>query len=552
MAAHNKRHPLISDLLEQVRQNKLSRRGFLRYASLLGMTVAGASAMVGLPFPKPLTAAEEIKKGGILKIASPVQKVTHPAQFSWVAPSNQLRQVAEYLTYTDGNNITHPYLLKDWRVSDDLKTWTLNLREKVLFNNGDELTADDVVFSMNQWLDKSVGSSLLGMIGDYLSQTNIEKISKYQVKLHLNRPEIAVPEQLFHYPALILNHNTFEGDFIKQPHGTGPYALEEYREGERCVLKRRNDYWQEGLPYLEGMTFMDMGSEMAPQIAAIKSGEIDVIDMSDAGGIDVYLALKDDPNIRILPSATGQARVLRMRADKKPWSDNRVRTALKLCQHREKILALAYHDQGLMGSDTHVSPIHPEYCKKDIPPYDPQKAKQLLTEAGYPNGMNVDLAVGADWSDAVRYAEILKQDALPAGFNINIKMMPTSQYWEKWTEVDLGITPWTHRPLGTMVLNLAYMADDEGKPVPWNETHWVDEKFSALLKKANGTLDIDKRRKIFCQLEDIQMQRGAIGIAYWRNVWMITRKRVQNAKPHPTLYMLFNDVWVDGESGVRG
>jgi peptide/nickel transport system substrate-binding protein len=144
----------------------------------------------------------------------------------------------------------------------------------------------------------------------------------------------------------------------------------------------------------------------------------------------------------------------------------------------------------------------------------------------------------------VRYAEVLKQDAAPAGLKINIKTMPTSQYWEKWTEVDLGITPWTHRPLGTMVLNLAYIADDEGKPVPWNETRWVDDEFSRLLEKANGTLDVDERRKIFCDLEEIQLTRGSIGIAWWRNVWMVTRNRVQDAEPHPTLYMLFNEVWL--------
>ena len=353
-----------------------------------------------------------------------------------------------------------------------------------------------------------------------------------------------MPEHLFHYPAIVLNHRTFEGDFIKRPHGTGPYTLELYREGERCIVKRRNDYWQTGMPYLDGMEFIDMGAEMSPQIAAIKTGELDMIDLGDAGGTDIYNALKSDPNVQILPSTTGQTRVLRMRADMKPWSDNRVRMALKLCQHREKILALAYFGQGLQGHDTHVAPKHPEYCKKTIPGYDPRRARQLLTEAGYPNGLDVDLAVGADWADVVRYAEILKQDAAAAGFRINIKIMPTSQYWEKWTEVDLGITPWTHRPLGTMVLNLAYTADDAGKPVPWNETRWVDAEFSTLLKQANGTLDVDERRKIFCKLEDIQMQRGSIGIAYWRNVWMVTRKHVMGVHGHPTLYMLFNKVWL--------
>lgn len=541
-------HPYIPELIDQYENGKLTRREFLRCAALLGLSVGAASSLIGLTLPKSLSAAR-VQRGGMLRVSAAVQKVTHPAQFSWINPANQLRQVAEYLTLTDNNNITHPYLLRNWAASEDLKTWTLNLRQAIKFNNGDEFTSDDVVFTMNQWLNKDVGSSLLGMVGSYLSPTGIEKTDKYQVKLHLNKPEIAVPEHLFHYPALVLNHRTFEGDFVKRPHGTGPYMLELYREGERCVVKRRNDYWQKGddgkpLPYMDAMEFIDMGTEMAPQIAAIKAGEIDMIDLSDAGGTDVYQALKDDPNINVMPSTTGQTRLLRMRVDLKPWSDNRVRMALKLCQHREKILALAYFGQGIQGQDFHVYPKHPEYCQKPIPKYDPQRAKQLLKEAGYPRGLDVNLAVGSGWTDIVRYAEVLKQDAAPAGIRVNIQTMPTTQYWEKWTEVDLGITPWTHRPLGTMVLNLAYIADDEGKPVPWNETRWVDREFSQLLEKANGTLNVDERRKIFCKLEEIQMTRGSIGIAWWRNVWMVTRKPVQDAESHPTLYMLFNKVWL--------
>ena len=543
-------HPAIFELRDDFEKGKLTRREFLRYATLLGMSAAAASQVAGLAWPSKVF-AYRIRRGGKLRVSGAVQKVTHPAQFSWVVPSNELRQVAEYLTYTDGNNVTHPYLLKNWQVSDDLKTWTLNLRTGIKFNNGDEFTSDDVIFTLNQWLNKDVGSSLLGMVGSYLSPTGIEKTDKYQVKLHLNKPEIAVPEHFFHYPALVLNHRTFEGDFIKRPHGTGPYALELYREGERCMVKRRSDYWQKGddgkpLPYLDSMEFIDMGREMAPQIAAIKAGEIDMIDLSDTGGLEAYQALKDDANINILPSTTGQTRLLRMRVDMKPWSDNRARMALKLCQHREKILALAGIGQGMQGQDCHVSPIHPEYCQKPIPKYDPQRAKQLLQEAGYPRGLDVNLSVGSGWPDVVRYAEVLKQDAAPAGLRIKIQTMPISQYWEKWTEVDLGITPWTHRPLGTMVLNLAYIADDEGKPVAWNETRWVDKEFSRLLERANGTLDVDERRKIFCKLEQIQMDRGSIGIAWWRNVWMVIRKKVQDAKGHPTLYMLFNKVWLKG------
>ena len=548
MSENGKIHPAVFELKEDLDKGKLSRREFLRYAALLGVSAAAASQMAGLIVPRRAFGAR-IKRGGTLRVSGAVQKVTHPAQFSWTEPSNQLRQVAEYMTYTDGSNITHPYLLKNWDVSDDLKTWTLNLRRGIKFNNGDEFTANDVVFTLNQWLNKDVGSSLLGMMGSYLSPAGIEKVNQYQVKLHLKVPEIAVPEHLFHYPALVLNHKTFEGDFIKRPHGTGPYTLEVYREGERCVVKRRNDYWQKGsdgkpLPYMDSMEFIDMGTEMAPQIAALKAGEIDLIDLSRATGVDVYQALKKDSNIRIEPVPTARAQVLRMRVDMKPWSDNRVRTALKLCQHREKILALAFFGQGLLGQDIHVYPKHPEYCNKPIPKYDPQRARSLLQEAGYANGLDVTLAIPSSSSDIVRYAEVLKQDAAPAGFRITIQTMPDSQYWEKWTEVDLGITSWTHRPLGTMVLNLGYIADEKGNPAPWNETRWVDEEFSTLLKQANGTLDVEKRRKIFCRLEEIQMTRGSIGISYWRHSWFILQKRVQGVQTHPTLYMLFNEVWL--------
>lgn len=544
MGEKEKIHPWIDEIRQYLDQGRLSRREFVRYAALLGISVGAASQIAGLTRPRRAAAATA-KYGGSLRVSAAVQKITHPAQLSSIAPSNQLRQVAEYLTYTDRENITHPYLLKNWKASDDLKTWTLNLRHGIEFNNGDEFKADDVVFTLNQWLDKDVGSSLLGLVGAYLDPTGVEKVNTYQVKLHLKQPELAVPEHLFHYPALVLNHRTFEGDFIKTPHGTGPYLLELYREGERCVVQRRNNYWQKGLPYMDAMEFIDMGTEMPPQVAAIQAGKMDMIDLSDATPVTAYQALKNDPRVNIIPIPTNQTRVLRMRVDRKPWVDNNVRMALKLCQRREKILRLAYFDQGLQGQDFHICPKHPEYCKKPVPRYNPQKAKELLMRAGYPNGLDVILVVGSGWADIVRYAEILEKDAAPAGFRIHIQAIPNSQYWEKWTEVDLGITPWTHRPLGTMVLNLAYTADAAGKPVPWNETRWVDREFSDLLEQANGTLGLEARRKIFCKLEDIQWERGSIGIPYWANYFFVATKRVKGFKGHPTGYMLLNTVWIE-------
>jgi peptide/nickel transport system substrate-binding protein len=542
-------HPAIPELKDQMEKGKLSRREFMRYSALLGLSVTAAGQLAGMILPKKAAAAG-IKRGGVLRVSQQVQKIDHPARFSWLMPSNATRQIWEYMTYTDENNVSHPYLCESWNASDDLKTWTFNVRKGVKFNNGDTFTADDCIFTIQQWLDDAVGSSLKGLVGSYLDPSGIEKVNDYQFKLNLKRAEIALPEHFYQYTAQVLNHRTFEGDMKKAPHGTGPFVLDTYKEGEICIVKARKDYWQKGadgkpLPYLDEIRFIDMGGEKAPQIAALKSGDIDVIDASDSPGPDIMKALKGDSHIEIIPVTTATTRVLRMRVDLKPWTDNRVRKALKLCQHREKILALAYQGEGIEGHDFHVCPKHPDYCEMPVPKYDPKQAKQLLKEAGYPNGIDVNIAVGSEWTDVVRYAEVLKQDAAPAGIRVNIQTMTTSQYWEKWTEVDLGITPWTHRPLGTMVPNLAYVADDEGKPVPWNETRWVDKEYSELLAKASGTLDVEKRRKIMCKLEEIQMERGSIGIAYWMNTWMCPNKKMKNVIAHPNLLLLLNEVWLD-------
>jgi len=131
------------------------------------------------------------------------------------------------------------------------------------------------------------------------------------------------------------------------------------------------------------------------------------------------------------------------------------------------------------------------------------------------------------------------------GINLTLDTMPNSAYWDVWTEAELGITSWGHRPLGTMVLSLAYIADSEGEPVPWNETRWVDEEFSTLLDKAIGTFDTEARREIMKDIERIQMERGSIGLSYWMNRWGVFNPGFQNIHAHPQRSELFKEVWYD-------
>lgn len=538
-------HPLVREAHGLLQTGAMDRREFIRTAALLGTSAVTATALAGCGQPgetrKPAaTIPSSPRRGGELRVGSAVQRVDHPARISWVEGANQLRQVAEHLTETGVDNITRPWLLESWEANDAVDLWTLNLRRGILFNNGDELQADDVIFNFAQWLDPDVGSSMLGLMS-YLDLGNVEKMDDYTVRLHLSQPQIAVPEHLYHYPGMIL-HRGFEGDFIKQPVGTGPFTLVEYAETERTVLQRREGYWKAGadgqaLPYLERIVYLDLDPDT--RVAAMQAGQIDTIYQPRPAD---WQALKDVPGVSARAVSTAQTFVLRMRVDLPPWNDVRVRTALKLCQDREKILQLAYFGQGDLGPDAHVAPIHPAFCEKPWPRYDPRRARQLLTAAGYPDGLQVTLSTKNDMAEP-EIAQALKELAAPGGFDIRLDITEPSSYWERWTEVDLGITAWTHRPLGTMVLALAYTSDDDGNPVPWNETRWVDSEFDDLLRQAEGTLDNEARRRIMCRIEEVMQERGPIGIPFWRKVWNITRAEFQNVHPHPTSYDLLYDVW---------
>ena len=231
--------PLIDRLRRDHQAGHLSRREFFRLAALMGFAVSGASHLLHLATPGTAMGAVYGQK---LRLAARLPETTHPAKIISIPASQVLRQVAEYLTYTDANNITHPYLLDRWLVSEDLRTWSLHLKKNIFFNNGHPFTADDVIFSMEQWLNPAIGSPMKSILGDCLAPSGIEKRDPHQVVLHLGRPEIELPEQLFHPSAVMLNHRTFEGDFMKAPHGTGPFRIAAFEKNARCRLERRYDY----------------------------------------------------------------------------------------------------------------------------------------------------------------------------------------------------------------------------------------------------------------------------------------------------------------------
>ena len=136
-------------------------------------------------------------------------------------------------------------------------------------------------------------------------------------------------------------------------------------------------------------------------------------------------------------------------------------------------------------------------------------------------------------------AQAFAQMCKPAGIRIKINVMPNARYWEIWDKTDFGFTAWTHRPLGVMVLNLAYRSG-----VPWNETHYNNPEFDRILDVASATVDINDRKKHMERLQTILQNDAIIAQPLWRSIFASGHKKVQNYKRHPTNYHQMNKVWL--------
>jgi peptide/nickel transport system substrate-binding protein len=212
---------------------------------------------------------------------------------------------------------------------------------------------------------------------------------------------------------------------------------------------------------------------------------------------------------------------------------------MKLALDTQKLLQIAHLGLGLPAEHHHVAPVHPEYAKLPFMKQDIPAAKKLLADAGYPNGIDAEIVCKKDPEWEYIAVQAMVNMWKDAGARIKINVLPSAQYWDIWNAPTnpFAFTAWTHRPLGVMVLGLAYRSG-----VPWNESFWSNKTFDDTLTKAEGILDVDERRKVMVDLEKLMQEEGPIAQPLWRALFTAVDKRVVGFKLHPTNYY-FCEEW---------
>lgn len=309
-----------------------------------------------------------------------------------------------------------PALATSYTISDDATMYVFKIRQGVTFHNGEAMTAEDVVFSLSRAAGLDTGLPLKRGLADVKS---VEITGDYEVTVTLNNPDA---ELIAFFNAAIIPDSV--ADIGKTPIGTGPFKFVSYNVGESVILEKNKEYWQEGVPYLDKVTFK-VTADMDAAFTELRSGSIDIFPYLTS---DKAAQLKD--NYEILSGDTNMVQIFALNNAAEPFDDPKVREALNYAVDRQELISLLMDGVGTRLV-TGMSPAMGAYYNTSLDgsfPYDQEKAAALLAEAGYPDGFSFAIKVPSNYQIHVKTAEILADQLSRVGIEVEI----VSVDWATW------------------------------------------------------------------------------------------------------------------------
>ncbi len=552
-------HEYLGHLAEEYRAGRVRRRTFIRWAATLGLSAPAISAILAAcsptapavptlaPASAPTSAsvapagaaptsapAAQPRRGGTIRVTGSPAVEINPHKLTSSGGIITVFPVLNFLTHVSADGVPQPELATSWTPSADIKTWTFQLRQGVKFHDGSPFGADDVVATYKRLTDKTSGSTAASTL-NFLPMDGIEKVNDATVAFHLSRPQADFPFFTYIYQAGILPAN-WSGDFASSPIGTGPFKMTNYTPGQGSTYVRNEDYWESGLPYLDGIE-IKIWQDPSGELTALQSGASDLMALTPYDALD---DIRKNPNLQVQSSRSASYDAMHMRVDTPPFDNPKVRQALALSLNRQDVLDIVLGpDGGDLASDQPVAPILRDHVDIAMKMQDLNMAKQLLSDAGHPNGFEFDLPThsGAEWLK--NWALTLQQAFAPLGVKANLVVETSQVYYAHWTTVTTGVTEWASRSTASEILNSAYRTG-----VNWNSAHWSNTTFDSTLDQLDATVDLQKRKELMLTLEKALSDEVPAIITYARTSPRGMSARVQGMPQDPNRYLDLRNVYL--------
>lgn len=469
--------------------------------------------------------------GGELVVAIATQPTAiDPINAPSVVEANVAWQMFDSLVWIDDDGELQPALAESWTVSDDGTQYTFELRDGVTFHNGEVFDAEAVRFTWeagsnpeNAYFDAfTLASDVTVVDADTVTITAAEPNALFLVQVGAG------------WPMLPPGYYTEVGlaEFARSPVGTGPFRLVEWAQGDRIVLERFDDHWREGYPLLDRVVFRPI-LESSTRAAAVRTGDVDIVQrlsptdavpLQGADGVELveyannrvyYIAFNN------LTSGVGE-----------PTEDVRVRQAMNLAVDREAIIDALFDGKGrpatalLTEGDVGYDPSITAY------PYDPDRARELLAEAGFAEGFEIAMACPSDaYTNFVEVCEAVAAQLGEVGLTVALDVMESGSFWDLQAEKQLPPLfgdSWSANSNEASAYDRIFGAlGGDGA----SYSAWSDPDVDALLEQVRTTLDDAARAAVFSELHREMHEDPAFIYLYEPVTIEATTSRVVNYRP---------------------